>query len=165
MVIGPTTEGIPVLGFSPEVRRMQRGAERAKILRRPANGDYSLRIISEKFAGDTSERIAAYDLVEHMQYLFIRIVKACELAQNENPSVKIRTSGHIVQSKSAMNRPGDSSVCFDLSDVPVRDPSDSPLASQWYHLEGGAVCDPNREIFGDLQLSIWIGTQANDAFP
>ncbi|GFQ01163.1 ras GTPase-activating protein 4 [Phtheirospermum japonicum] len=47
-------------------------------------------------------------------------------------------------------------VCFDLSDVPVRDPPDSPLAPQWYHLNG--VC-------GDLQLSVWIGTQADDAFP
>ncbi|XP_022869291.1 protein QUIRKY-like [Olea europaea var. sylvestris] len=199
-VIGPTAEGIPAVG---EVRRMQRGGERGKIFRRPANGDYSPRIIPGKFAGDTSERIAAYDLVEHMQYLFIRIVKARGLAQNEHSCVKIRTSGHVVQSKPSMNRPGDSSanpewhqvfaipynkentanspleisiwdassqkflggVCFDLSDVPVRDPPDSPLAPQWYHLEGGTVGDPNREISGDLQLSVWIGTQADDAFP
>ncbi|XP_050375915.1 protein QUIRKY [Argentina anserina] len=56
-------------------------------------------------------------------------------------------------------------VCFDLSDVPVRDPPDSPLAPQWYRLEGGAG-DPNSgRVSGDIQLSVWIGTQADDAFP
>ncbi|KAL2492752.1 Protein QUIRKY [Abeliophyllum distichum] len=207
-VIGPPAESIPAPEFSPEVRKMQVGGrpmagDRSKFLRRPANGDYSPKIISGKFAGDTSERIAAYDLVEPMQYLFIRIVKARGLSQNENPYAKIRTSGHTAQSKPAMNRPGDSSanpewhqvfalaynkensanstleisiwdgpsekflggVCFDLSDVPVRDPPDSPLAPQWYHLEGGAADDPNIAVSGDLQLSVWIGTQADDAFP
>ncbi|GLT63072.1 hypothetical protein SLA2020_356640 [Shorea laevis] len=55
-------------------------------------------------------------------------------------------------------------VCFDLSNVPVRDPPDSPLAPQWYQLEAGAYQDPDR-ITGDLQLSVWIGTQADEAFP
>ncbi|CAI9753882.1 unnamed protein product [Fraxinus pennsylvanica] len=202
-IIGPPVEGIPAPEFCPGVRKMQMAGGRANILRRPADGDYSPRIISGKFAGDTSKRIAAYDLVEPMQYLFIRIVKARGLSQNENPCVKIRTSSHIVQSKPTMYRPSDSSanpewhqvfaiaynkentakstleisiwdgssekflggVCFDLSDVPVRDPPDSPLAPQWYHLEGGAADDQNREVSGDLQLSVWIGTQADDAFP
>lgn len=64
-------------------------------------------------------------------------------------------------------------VCFDLSDVPIRDPPDSPLAPQWYRLEGGGGGpgpgpgpdqDPNR-VTGDIQLAVWIGTQADDAFP
>ncbi|KAL8141942.1 hypothetical protein V2J09_014974 [Rumex salicifolius] len=103
-------------------------------------------------------------------------------------------------------------VCFDLSDVPVRDPPDSPLAPQWYRLEGGGPGpgpgggqgpgpgpggggpgqgpggggpgqgpggggpgqgpglgygpdqDQNR-VTGDIQLAVWIGTQADDAFP
>ncbi|GLT63070.1 hypothetical protein SLA2020_356630 [Shorea laevis] len=55
-------------------------------------------------------------------------------------------------------------VCFDLSDVPVRDPPDSPLAPQWYRLEAGAN-PPSGRIAGDLQLSVWIGTQADEAFP
>nr|GMC52660.1 protein QUIRKY [Ipomoea batatas] len=54
-------------------------------------------------------------------------------------------------------------VCFDLSDVPVRDPPDSPLAPQWYHLEGGG--SDQHKVSGDIQLSVWIGTQADDAFP
>uniref|UniRef100_A0A2P2NZ56 Protein QUIRKY n=1 Tax=Rhizophora mucronata TaxID=61149 RepID=A0A2P2NZ56_RHIMU len=57
-------------------------------------------------------------------------------------------------------------VCFDLSDVPVRDPPDSPLAPQWFRLESGAATDPNScMVSGDIQLCVWIGTQADDAFP
>ncbi|GLU12321.1 hypothetical protein SLE2022_290090 [Rubroshorea leprosula] len=55
-------------------------------------------------------------------------------------------------------------VCFDLSDVPVRDQRDSPLAPQWYQLEAGAYQHPGR-ITGDLQLSVWIDTLADEAFP
>lgn len=55
-------------------------------------------------------------------------------------------------------------VRFSLSDVPVRDPPDSPLAPQWYHLEGGADQHASR-VSGEIQLAVWIGTQADDAFP
>lgn len=208
----PPPENIPPPEFSPDMRRMQMGGngmhgpmagERVKVLRRPANGDYSPRVIPGKFAGDKSERIQAFDLVEPMQYLFVRIVKARGLCPNENPHVKIRTSGHFLRSKPALIPPGGDpsspewnqvfalgynketaanstleisawdgasekflgGVCFDLSDVPVRDPPDSPLAPQWYHLEGGAAADDQNRVSGDLQLSVWIGTQADDAFP
>ncbi|KAH6757044.1 C2 calcium/lipid-binding plant phosphoribosyltransferase family protein [Perilla frutescens var. hirtella] len=208
----PPPDNIPPPEFSPDMRRMQMGGngmpgpmsgERVKVLRRPANGDYSPRIIAGKFAGDTSERIQAFDLVEPMQYLFVRIVKARGLCPNENPHVRVRTSGHFVRSKPAVTPPGGDlaspewsqvfalgynketaanstleisvwdgasekflgGVCFDLSDVPVRDPPDSPLAPQWYHLEGGAAADEQNRVSGDLQLSVWIGTQADDAFP
>ncbi|OIT33423.1 PREDICTED: protein QUIRKY [Nicotiana attenuata] len=185
----------------PEVKRMQaaRAGERMRVLRRP-NGDYSPRVISGKVGGD-SEKISAFDLVEPMQYLFVRIVKARGLAPSESPFVKIRTSSHFVRSKPGIIRPGEplsypewqqvfalgynkqetanstleisvwdsasdnflGGVCFDLTDVPVRDPPDSPLAPQWYHLEGGG--DDQHKVSGDIQLSVWIGTQADDAFP
>ncbi|XP_051123176.1 protein QUIRKY [Andrographis paniculata] len=205
-------ENPPPPEFSPDLRRMQSVpgpaivGERVKVMRRPAaNGDYSPRVIPGKFAGDLPEKIPAFDLVEPMQYLFVRIVKARGLSPSEHPHVRVRTSGDSVLTKPAVIPPAtdpanpewnqvfalgysketsanstleisvwDSSsersserflggVCFDLSDVPVRDPPDSPLAPQWYHLEGGAA-DQNR-ISGDLQLSVWIGTQADDAFP
>lgn len=55
-------------------------------------------------------------------------------------------------------------VLFDLSEVPMRDPPDSPLAPQWYRLDGCA--DQNTgKVYGDIQLAVWIGTQADDAFP
>ncbi|KAI4343839.1 hypothetical protein L6164_011143 [Bauhinia variegata] len=192
--------------YPPEVRKMQAGripgGERVRILKKP-NGDYSPRVISGRLAGGESERIHPYDLVEPMQYLFVRIVKARELAPTESPYVKIRTCNHFVRSKPANYRPNEPNnspewhqvfalghnktdtnsatleisvwdsateqflggVCFDLSDVPVRDAPDSPLAPQWYRLEGGAADQNPGRVSGDIQLSVWIGTQSDDAFP
>ncbi|KAL6507819.1 Multiple C2 domain and transmembrane region protein 16 [Orobanche gracilis] len=50
-------------------------------------------------------------------------------------------------------------ICFDVGEIPLRDPPDSPLAPQWYRLEGGGAHN------GDLMLATWIGTQADDSFP
>ena len=50
-------------------------------------------------------------------------------------------------------------VCFDVAEIPLRDPPDSPLAPQWYRIEGGSAYN------GVLMLATWIGTQADDAFP
>ncbi|KAE9619813.1 hypothetical protein Lal_00040280 [Lupinus albus] len=49
-------------------------------------------------------------------------------------------------------------VCFDVNEIPVRDPPDSPLAPQWYRLEDGGA------QFGDLMLATWVGTQADESF-
>ncbi|XP_042512606.1 FT-interacting protein 7 [Macadamia integrifolia] len=49
-------------------------------------------------------------------------------------------------------------VCFDVTEIPLRDPPDSPLAPQWYRLEGA------RARNGDLMLATWIGTQADESF-
>lgn len=60
-------------------------------------------------------------------------------------------------------------VCFDLSDVPVRDQPDGPLAPQWYRLEGSepGPAGPGgpSQITGDIMVSVWIGTQADESFP
>ncbi|KMZ70154.1 C2 calcium/lipid-binding plant phosphoribosyltransferase-likeprotein [Zostera marina] len=56
-------------------------------------------------------------------------------------------------------------VCFDLSDVPIRDKPDGPLAPQWYRLEGADESSSSDPVTGDIMLSVWIGTQADDAFP
>ncbi|XP_059668598.1 multiple C2 domain and transmembrane region protein 16 [Cornus florida] len=50
-------------------------------------------------------------------------------------------------------------LCFDVTEIPLRDPPDSPLAPQWYRLEGGGVHG------GHLMLATWLGTQADEAFP
>ncbi|KAB1216670.1 Multiple C2 and transmembrane domain-containing protein 2 [Morella rubra] len=202
--MGPTA--ISEARLPPEVRMMQSaragGGERVRVMKRP-NGDYSPRVITGRVTKDATERVHPYDLVEPMQYLFVRIVKAHGLAPNENPYVKIRTSTHYVKSKPVSHRPGEPTdspewhqvfalghsrpdsvgstleisvwdspsehflggVCFDLSDVPVRDPPDSPLAPQWFHLEGGSADQHPGRVSGDIQLSVWIGTQADDAFP
>ncbi|OMO90811.1 C2 calcium-dependent membrane targeting [Corchorus capsularis] len=211
----PMASGIPVpeVHFAvPEVRRMQSSrGERVRVLKRP-NGDYSPREIGgNKTQGDNAatagaaaaERIHPYDLVEPMQYLFVKIVKARGLAPNECPYVKIRTSSHYLKSKPTIYRPGEPTdspewqqvfalghskqdsasatleisvwdsqtenflggVCFDLSDVPVRESPDSPLAPQWYRLETGAIDQNSSRVSGDIQLAVWIGTQNDDAFP
>ncbi|KAI3890878.1 hypothetical protein MKW92_053269 [Papaver armeniacum] len=52
-------------------------------------------------------------------------------------------------------------VAFDLSDVPVRVPPDSPLAPEWYKLE-----DKNGvKVKGEVMLAVWMGTQADESFP
>lgn len=193
--------------YPPEVRKMQAGrGERVRILKRPnANGDYSPKVITgKKVGGVESERVHPYDLVEPMQYLYLRIVKARGLSPNDSPYVKVRTTNHHMRSNPANYRPNEPNdspewnqvfalgfnkaeataaatleisvwdstseqflggVCFDLSDVPVRDPPDSPLAPQWYRLEGGASDQVPGRVSGDVQLSVWIGTQYDDAFP
>ncbi|CAN1307195.1 FT-interacting protein 3 [Linum perenne] len=52
-------------------------------------------------------------------------------------------------------------VMFDLNEVPKRVPPDSPLAPQWYRLEDRKG-DKGK---GELMLAVWMGTQADEAFP
>lgn len=53
-------------------------------------------------------------------------------------------------------------VTFEVPDVPIRVPPDSPLAPQWYKLldKEGALLKR-----GDIMLAVWMGTQADEAFP
>ncbi|KAL5981515.1 Multiple C2 domain and transmembrane region protein 7 [Asimina triloba] len=52
-------------------------------------------------------------------------------------------------------------VRFDLNEVPTRVPPDSPLAPEWYRLED----KKGDKVKGELMLAVWIGTQADEAFP
>ncbi|KAK4746043.1 hypothetical protein SAY87_012355 [Trapa incisa] len=51
-------------------------------------------------------------------------------------------------------------VRFDVNEVPLRVPPDSPLAPEWYHLQD----KKGEKIKGELMLAVWIGTQADEAF-
>ncbi|GKV23109.1 hypothetical protein SLEP1_g32884 [Rubroshorea leprosula] len=51
-------------------------------------------------------------------------------------------------------------VRFDINEVPLRVPPDSPLAPQWYRLED----KKGERVKGELMLAVWIGTQADEAF-
>ncbi|XP_052210219.1 FT-interacting protein 3 [Diospyros lotus] len=53
-------------------------------------------------------------------------------------------------------------VRFDLNEVPMRVPPDSPLAPEWYRLEDKKGEKINK---GELMLAVWVGTQADEAFP
>lgn len=52
-------------------------------------------------------------------------------------------------------------VFFDLSEVPLRVPPDSPLAPQWYILED----KKGMKTRGEIMLAVWMGTQADESFP
>lgn len=51
-------------------------------------------------------------------------------------------------------------VRFDINEVPLRVPPDSPLAPEWYRLED----KKGEKIKGELMLAVWVGTQADEAF-
>lgn len=51
-------------------------------------------------------------------------------------------------------------VRFDIHEVPLRVPPDSPLAPEWYRLEEKS----GERRKGELMLAVWIGTQADEAF-
>ncbi|XP_057973269.1 multiple C2 domain and transmembrane region protein 6 [Malania oleifera] len=52
-------------------------------------------------------------------------------------------------------------VGFDLLEVPLRVPPDSPLAPQWYRLEDKR----GMKTGGEVMLAVWMGTQADESFP
>lgn len=52
-------------------------------------------------------------------------------------------------------------VGFDLTEVPLRVPPDSPLAPQWYKLEN----KKGEKVRGEVMLAVWMGTQADESFP
>ncbi|CAM0901643.1 unnamed protein product [Alopecurus aequalis] len=137
---------------------------------------------------------SAYDLVERMKYLFVRVVKARDLPSRDifgslDPFVELRVGNYKGRTKYLQNQKNPEwdvvfafsinhmqasvlemlvkdkedkeedfvgMVRLDLNDVPLRVPPDSPLAPEWYRL------DKSR---GELMLAVWIGTQADEAFP
>ncbi|TXG53375.1 hypothetical protein EZV62_022544 [Acer yangbiense] len=54
-------------------------------------------------------------------------------------------------------------VVFDLTEVPLRVPPDSPLAPQWYILADKKGDKSGRA--GEIMLAVWMGTQADESFP
>ncbi|MQL79200.1 hypothetical protein Taro_011636 [Colocasia esculenta] len=200
----PVEEHHPPEVPQPEVKRMQMATplDKVKVSRQTNGGDYfGPKVISGRFSssspGETTERVAtAYDLVEPMQFLFVKVVKARGLHPCENPYVKVRAGAQVKRTKPARDNTcnpewdqvfsfshgkpestleisvWDSAppeaffggVCFDLSDVPVRDQPDGPLAPQWYRLEGVDDRNPTTPVTGDIMVAVWIGTQADEAF-
>ncbi|XP_073008010.1 protein QUIRKY [Typha latifolia] len=195
-------EAEPVDPYPPEVRKMQTtsSTERVRIARRCNNGsEYAPRVISGRFVSSTDsvEPVhSAYDLVEPMQYLFVRVVKARGIRPCESPYVKVRTGSLLLRSRPARDSGSGNpewsqvfalshskpeptleisvwdggpcatdaflgGVCFDLSEVPVREQPDGPLAPQWYRLEGA---EPGGPVTGDIMVAVWIGTQADESF-
>ncbi|XP_073045140.1 FT-interacting protein 3-like [Primulina eburnea] len=142
---------------------------------------------------------SVYDLVEPMQFLFVRVVKARDLPNMDltgslNPYVEVRlgnykgVTGHyeknqnpewntvftfskdrmqssilevVVKDKNLVKDDFVGFVRFDLHEIPTRVPPDSPLAPEWYRLED----EKGEKTKGELMVAVWIGTQADEAFP
>ncbi|XP_077247686.1 C2 calcium/lipid-binding plant phosphoribosyltransferase family protein [Tasmannia lanceolata] len=179
------TEAIPKWDPPPEMmfQRSSRQEAEPKI----AGFNTGRQRTSEIYAGEhrIEKERCSYDLVEKMHYLFVKIVKARALNGNK-PFIKIAVSGSHIRTKSSPSYEWDQTfafghetlesastlevsvwdpqenflggICFDVSEIPTRDPPDSQLAPQWYRLEGGGA---HR---GDLMLATWIGTQADESF-
>ncbi|XP_019191851.1 PREDICTED: FT-interacting protein 1-like [Ipomoea nil] len=162
--------------------------------------EFRLRETAPLLGGGGNERQAtAFDLVEQMQFLYVRVVKAKELPANDHsphPFVEVRIGNFRELTRHYKNNPnpewnqvftvlkdqiqttvveisvrdkeiseGDDVIgmaaAFDVSEVPTRVPPDSPLAPQWYRLESKT----GEKVKGELMLAVWIGTQADEAFP
>ncbi|KAI4322061.1 hypothetical protein L6164_021784 [Bauhinia variegata] len=147
-------------------------------------------------AGAGDKLSCTYDLVEQMQYLYVRVVKAKDLPGKDvtgtvDPFVEVKLGNYkgitkhfekksnpewnhvfafskdriqasvlevVVKDKDVVLDDIVGRVLFELNEIPKRVPPDSPLAPQWYRLE-------NRKAKGELMLAVWIGTQADEAFP
>lgn len=142
---------------------------------------------------------STYDLVEPMQFLFVRVVKARDLPTMDvtgslDPYVEVRVGNYkgvtqhfskthnpewntvfsfsrervqtsvlevVVKDKDLLKDDFVGIVRYDITDVPTRVPPDSPLAPEWYRLED----KKGQKTKGELMLAVWIGTQADEAFP
>nr|GMD48042.1 protein QUIRKY [Ipomoea batatas] len=161
-----------------------------------------LKVVQSLSGRAIDRRNSAFDLVDQMPFLFVRVVKVKRVNPEADSSAyaKLVIGTHSIRTKSspsadqhkewdqvfAFDKDGLNStslevsvwvekkgaedkteesslgtVSFDLLEVPKRVPPDSPLAPQWYSLE----CDQNQSSpVNDVMLSVWIGTQADEAF-
>lgn len=142
---------------------------------------------------------STYDLVEPMQFLFVRVVKARDLPSKDvtgslDPYVEVRVGNYrgvtnhfekrqnpewntvfafskdriqssvvevVVKDKDMLKDDFVGMIRYDLQEVPMRVPPDSPLAPEWYHLES----KKGEKKRGELMLAVWMGTQADEAYP
>ncbi|CAA7407983.1 unnamed protein product [Spirodela intermedia] len=163
---------------------------------------FSLRETTPHLGGTAmagSKLTSTYDLVEQMQYLYVRVVKAKDLPAKDitggcDPYVEVKLGNYkgvtrhfekksnpewnevfsfskdriqasyievIVKDKDLLKDDFIGKVLFDLNEVPRRVPPDSPLAPQWYRLED----QKGNKAKGEIMLAVWMGTQADEAFP
>ncbi|KAK8262440.1 hypothetical protein V6Z11_D13G258000 [Gossypium hirsutum] len=168
----------------------------------PQSIDFALKETSPKIGAGavTGDKLSStYDLVEQMQYLYVRVVKAKDLPGKDvtggcDPYVEVKLGNYkgVTKHFEKKNNPEWNQVfafskeriqasvlevyvkdkdvvaddligraLFDLNEIPKRIPPDSPLAPQWYRLEDRK----GDKAKGELMLAVWMGTQADEAFP
>ena len=164
--------------------------------------DFSLKQTKPNISGskNTTGPLRPHDLVEQMQFMFVKILKAKDLVGPDGPDtcdpyveiilgnckgttkifekksspewnqvfafkkerIQTTTLETVVRDKlNEVSHEMIGKVKFNIGDVPMRVQPDSPLAPQWYRLE-----DKNGVKLGagELMLSVWMGTQADEAF-
>ncbi|XP_031282555.1 FT-interacting protein 3-like [Pistacia vera] len=170
----------------------------------PQAVDFALKETSPKIGAGagavTGDKLSCtYDLVEQMQYLYVRVVKAKELPGKDvtgscDPYVEVKLGNYkgatkhfekknnpewnqvfafskeriqasvlevVVKDKDLVLDDLIGRVMFDLNEIPKRVPPDSPLAPQWYRMDDRKAV----RVKGELMLAVWMGTQADEAFP
>ncbi|KAL8196592.1 hypothetical protein R6Q57_024887 [Mikania cordata] len=181
---------------SPEPKHVE---ESIQLARKPSNMDHDVVSLSNHHRGSN-----AFDLVDRMPFLYVRVVKAKRADMDSDEStvyyVKLAIGTHGITTKEqgaakfwdqvfAFDKEGLNStslevsvfnrkkkvtedgkdevsesclgtVSFELLEVPKRVPPDSPLAPQWYTLEGS----PENSPATDIMLAVWLGTQADETF-
>ncbi|CAB4321692.1 unnamed protein product [Prunus armeniaca] len=158
--------------------------------------EFSLRETRPQLGGESLKKdktSSTYDLVEQMQYLYVRVVKAKEISlfgggdlvaevklgnyrgitkrvglNNVEWGQVFAFSKDCIQSSMVEIFVKEGSkddflgrVWFDLNEIPKRAPPDSQLAPQWYRMEDKKG---DKSKTGEVMLSIWFGTQADEAF-
>jgi|UniRef100_A0A2N9H934 hypothetical protein len=168
----------------------------------PQPQDFALKETSPKIGASavTGDKLSCtYDLVEQMQYLYVRVVKAKDLPGKDltgscDPYVEVKLGNYKGQTKHFEKKSNPEwnqvfafskeriqasllevvvkdhdvvlddfmgRILFELNDIPKRVPPDSPLAPQWYRMEDRK----GDKVKGELMLAVWMGTQADEAFP
>ncbi|GKV22208.1 hypothetical protein SLEP1_g32092 [Rubroshorea leprosula] len=168
----------------------------------PQNVEFALKETSPNIgpgAVSADKLACTYDLVEQMQYLYVRVVKAKDLPPKDvtgscDPYVEVKLGNYkgltkhfekksnpewnqvfafskdriqasvlevVVKDKDVVVDDFIGRLTFDLNEIPKRVPPDSPLAPQWYRLED----KKGNKAKGELMLAVWMGTQADEAFP
>ncbi|OMO90524.1 C2 calcium-dependent membrane targeting [Corchorus capsularis] len=161
------------------------------------SNEFSLKETSPHLGGgplNKDKTSSTYDLVEQMQYLYVRVVKARDISLFGGGEIaaEVKLGNYRGVTKRVSSNPNHADwgqvfafskdciqssmvevfvkegnkddflgrVWFDLNEVPRRVPPDSQLAPQWHRME-----DKKGEKFkGEVMLSIWFGTQADEAF-
>ncbi|KAL5702574.1 Multiple C2 domain and transmembrane region protein 10 [Ranunculus cassubicifolius] len=156
--------------------------------------EFSLKETSPHLGGGATHKdktSSTYDLVEQMQYLYVKVLRAKDVPIMGEVSAEVKLgnyrgitkrtgSGHpewdqvFAFSKDCIQssvveifvKEKDKDdylgrVWFDLSEVPKRVPPDSQLAPQWYRMEDKKG---DKMKGGEVMASVWFGTQADEAF-
>ncbi|KAG6388305.1 hypothetical protein SASPL_153507 [Salvia splendens] len=137
------------------------------------------RVVGGKVIRTDRAAVGTYDLVEKMHFLFVRVVKARELPAMDDtgsldPFVEVRIGNykgitrHIEKQQHplwnvvfAFSRERmQASVLEVVKDKDLLK-DDLLVWSEWYRLED----KKGEKIKGELMLAVWIGTQADEAFP